>query len=692
MAKFEQQRVLQSIANPNTVQAQGTMAVADVMQNFGQWGMKRLEAFAVKEAQESAQMVDPSSEAPDLRSKMTISGQAYNEVVLAGHMGATKVDNTSNLIRMTEQYKDNPQAFKNASDAYKTEMLNNVAPEIRAEVAVDYDARSMSAFNELNSTFMEKQLVESGNNVLKAAQIYADDVSAAARKGDTEALNYNLSMIHAQAEILKEMGFGDKAEEMLSNINERIDKQLVLGRAEDAIQAGNGAKFIQNFIDNPPKDENGKDILTPEQVDSYASTMAAMDRQYRGLIDQQRAGASFEQQKLISDLQIGAKNGFIDLNTVIEKADQYLESGWISGSERTSLINNALAFTEKNAEKITNFAKIQERISTGDGSIVVDAKIQDEYFAEIIDPMFTDNRSMAEYEAMRYVNTFKYIPKALKNRLRNDLLSDDPELIRSTALFIDNVNRTPGLVGEAFTADQMAYVDTVVSLLPSMAPNEAVAQARRETDPSNKARRDARIYSLSQMESDGDIDYMDDVQNLYEGTFGGTYVDAVTGDALVSEYKSLVKSHYLSGSSIERAKEIAGAIIDRNWGVFNGRAMKYPPQDFPAYVVPGSGETGTDYILDQAYGYVSQNVAMGEVPLKENIILVADERTAKMATSGAPGYKIIVLQDGILTPVLNDFEYFFPDAKEEKLRLINENKSLYDQAVTPNANEIIVSP
>lgn len=663
MAKFEQQQVLGSISNPYTGLAQGKMAVADVLQGFGKWGMEQHRQKRLQTTAEEAQAVEPSTQAPELRTQMTETGRAYNEIVLAGHAAAIKNDYTKRIGELTVEYQNDPEGFDRAAAAYRDEMSNHVDPTIRNDIINDYNYAIIRPSTTIRDTFQKNQVIDSANKILASADTILNDAASAARAGDIGVMNHNMEAVNRLAETLTEMGRADLASKLTANMSERIDKQIVLGQAEDAIQAGGGAKFIQNFIDNPPAD------LSPEQVDSYAATMVTMDNRYQALIKEQQVGMSIEQQREISNIQIQAKNGLGDPEQIMGRTEELFSQGHISLAQRTSIFNDLMAADKKRMDEAQSFESVNARLN-GNDAIFVDPKVQDKYFEQNVLPALA-NMDPMQREAMtvEYIDRMKRVPTALKNQLQTFVMSENPDLIRQAANLVDKVDQIPGLVGAVFTPEQEAFMTQTVALMENLAPTEAVQLARQLTDPNNSARVEARSQELKQLQNKtiGGLDYRGDAEDIFNPIFGGTQVGEVVADQITREYKTLVDSYYMAGMSMDDAKAKAEKMINRDWSVWNDRAMKYSPAQY--YSVAGS----TDYILDQLYSDVTKEVVTDEPIRKKDLMLISTEETARTASTGQPVYRVAVVKDGSITP-LHGF-YWQPDTERETKRVERANRA-----------------
>lgn len=275
MARFQQQATLGSIANPRQAEAQAKMTLADTLQQFGQFGMERYQRSRIESAQEEAQEVEPGVEAPELRGSQTMTGRAYNQMVMAGHAAAIKNDYTRRIAELEVEHKDDPVSFEAKVNAYRGELLNSVSPDIRNTVGLDFDQATIRPAIGIKQRHEARIAKESLLGMQEAVDTIGDDAARAAREGDALGMQHNQTAFYEIVNTMEEMGQVDLAQKLQKSFDDRMDKQIVLGQFD---AASNKEQFIKSFMDNPPAD------LSPEESDKLAGEMLTMWRREKSLI------------------------------------------------------------------------------------------------------------------------------------------------------------------------------------------------------------------------------------------------------------------------------------------------------------------------------------------------------------------------------------------------------------------------
>lgn len=669
MARYQRQAAIGSIANPATEESRATMALADNLQSFGQYGMEQYARMRVEGAQEEAYAVEPGIDAPEQRTSATMTGRAYNDIVMAGHAAAIKNDYTKRIAELSVEHAQDPIAFQKNSEAYKSGLLNGVSPEMRNAVSLDYDAATIRPMAQIKKAHEKSVVEESVQGIVQAVNSVSEDMARAARDGDIVALQHGQEQVDIVVEQLREIGRDDLAQDVINKTGERIDKQMTLGQADKAIESGNGAAFIQGFIDNPPDD------LSPEQIDSYAATMVTMNNRYKSLETQQKAAVSIDTMRGISNLKIAAKNGIGEPEDLIDQTEDYFNRGLISEAERTSVINNIISADNKAAKQAETYQGIAERLA-GEDSVVVAPKDQDKYWEDVYSKQVEATDPVTgEMMTVDFVNKMKRVPAGLKAQLETYIMSDNPELMTAAVRLVDKIDETPGLVDSVFNSQQAAFVNNAVALSQTMEPPEAIALARELTDPANKARVEARESEIKEMKKGfSGLNYKSVVEDIFDPFGpGGVKLDVMHSDQIAREYQAVFESSYKAGMSEDKAKETAERKVKRDWSDWQGQAIKYSPDDF--YSVAGS----TDYVKDQLYTDVVKEFITEDAPSKGDIVLISTEETARTAKTGKPVYRVGVARDGGFE-ILSGYKWM-PDMDKEIARVQRANEKLTKSAL-----------
>jgi hypothetical protein len=680
MARFQKQAAIGSISNPYAGEAAAASTLADTLQSFGKYTTELHKRHRVEEVTAEAQAVEPGIEAPEQRTSGTISGRAYNDIVMAGHQAAIKNDYAKRITELSSEYSADPIAFSKNVDAYKKGLLNTVDPSVRNNVALDFDMATIRPMQAIKNNHEKAVLAESVNSMVDAVNMMSDDAATAARSGDYDVMNHNAEQVELAAQRLDGMGEFAKADKIRADLAERMDKQIVLGQADTAIQAGEGEAFIKSFIENPPED------LTPEQVDAHAATMISMNSRFKTLEAEATSEQSIALSREISNLKIQANTGLGDPEQIHKRTEELFNTGDISESERTSILTKLLNADAKRAQDAIDFAAVGKRLE-GDDSIVVDPALQDKFYAEHYAQQFEGQPpEVVEAFNVDYVDRMKRVPSALKDQLQTYAISGDPELIRKAANLIDKVDQTPGLVASVFNPERQAFVQTVLELSESLTGQEAVQLAQKLTDPNDKTRIEARTQYIKDEKLA--LDYRDNAQDIFDGGWFGkaTNLDDISGDQVSREYGQLFEAYYKSGMSEDKAEQEAAKRVQRNWSTWNGRVMKYAPDSF--YTVAGK----SDYIMDQLVKDVNDNLATEEAITKDQLVLISTEETARTAAKGQPVYRIGIVRDGGFQHA--ELPGWMPDVDAEVKRVEAANKKLTESAVervTSNQSELIES-
>lgn len=667
MAKFEQQARLGGIQNPRLAEAQTRSTLADSLQSFSQYSIDKYRQGRLQATQEEALQADYSS--PEMRSEANETGRLYNEIVQAGHLASIKNDYTKRIGELALEHEADPTALEAKLKAYKSETLNNAHPSVRQQISLDFDQATTRPLLKSTQAFKQKTETESINEILKSVNTYVDDAAKAARDGDLNLVNYNREAIETAAQQLEEMGQYQQAQALRDGLDERIDKQIVMGQANAAIQSGNGKEYIKNFIENPPED------LTPEQVDSYASTMVAMNSRYASVSQQEQLKLTTGQKRQISNLKILANTGRGDPEEIMGQAEDFFSRGWISEEERTSIFSKLLKVDEQAVKEAQDMFAVSQRLS-GDDTIVVDDKAVDKYYQEVLMPEMQDDPATALEKQVNFIDRMKSVPLTLKRQLQTFVASNDVDLIRQASSLVDRVDQIPGLVDSVFKPHQQAFMDQVLLLSENLDPREAVELARSNTNPDDKARIEARTNQIKEMKKGMmAIDYKERATDAFTSFFGGPDVDDIVADSMGREYGALFEAYYKAGNSEDQAHDNAAKRMRRNWSEFNGRVMKYPPNLY--YSVAGD----SDYIMDQLHNDVNKLFYFDEPVKKSQIVLISNEQTARGASKGRPGYRIGIIEGGglrILPPPAGK-GLWAPDVEKQRKKIERKHEAMFNK-------------
>jgi hypothetical protein len=663
MARFERRATLTSIQSPTTEEAQATEQLRESFRKAGEFSTLIWEQERVSQAQKDAaeQEFVPGAPLGNL-SPATSYGRAFNTANEAGYVAATKNAYMDKLDQLSREYASDPQGFTKMTDSYRQSMIENLPAEIRTKVAFDFDQTRNSNLFSIRDTAAKNALAEATAQITQTGNIYLGEAAKAARKGDQKYLAYQSEEYRANVvEPLRAEGLVKEANAALSNLQTSIIENTYLGEYERAEQAGTGAQFITDFMTKPPTG------LTPDEVDDLSTKMTTLNKRYRTLEAAKQADMTTEQELQVSKDLASIQSGRLSGQSGIDKLDGYLKKGWITRSTHTSNLAAMQKAEDELLAKQRQYQQVSQNIATGNGAFV-EQKDADTYYEEHYAPKVAAADPVTRKEAdINLVRNLKKVPAKMKSQLNALVSSQDPNNIALAAQYADGMDDIPGLLDSTFDKNQQAMMETVVSLLPNMGPNEAVQLAQKITDPRDKARIDAITEQLKERKYE---DYQSEVKDEMDGwLWFGPDVKSFNQDQMTSEYKSTYDGFRKSGLEHEAAKKKAVKTLQRNWKEFNGYIMRYSPADF--YAVNGE----TDYIMKQLVKDVATET-MGATPIPKNkLFLVSDEVTSREASTGKPSYRVFYeTEDGGVVPMIG-FRWT-PDIQGEKKRIEEKNRRL----------------
>ena len=265
-----------------------------------------------------------------------------------------------------------------------------------------------------------------------------------------------------------------------------------------------------------------------------------------------------------------------------------------------------------------------------------------------------------------------YLATTNKTEIRNALNSQDPAQIEYAAETIERMQEIPGVGESLFTDNEVAFASQVTTLSAYNSMEEAIEQANAIVRPGPV--REAMVAERTAFIKDkknSDVfsgAYPDEVKDAFEGLF-----DDISGelakDLLVKDYGDLVESYYKAGIvDVDAAKAKAIRQVKANWAKGEFGLMKYSPESY--YALPVTGDTS--YIRTQ----LQEDLAAGGLDVDANeVILVSDDETARLASTAKPSYRAMYRDtDGTLRAVSfidaegNKNDRFIPDVAAAQIQ------------------------
>ncbi len=648
---------------------------------FNQVAKTRQKEGALAGAQSVKRDEEGKVLSPELESDNTIFGQSFNQSAILAHKAQVSMDSRESLDRLQEEHKLDPEAFKVAAMGMRKGTLTGMPEELAVLVGQDIDSSISNRHAKLLNNQFKRESEQQRATALASIETQQDDLLNAVREGDAEEQARLAINANAELDAWVESGkiSADEARKIKEDTAERIQEQSALREVDQIVfnedlsleeQFAKGSDFVEQLRKSKLKD------LSPEQKDSLVNVVESRVNDVARKIANESRQRDIETEKLISNIKIQAnlieeraKNGEnVDLAPLVEQTELLHTKGSIKGNERTSIFTHVA----KAQDEINRITLADKRIiarQEGDNTIEMKQKDVDSYYKRNIqDDISQLPPEMQSLANANFIAQTRTIPSQVKSQITSQVLSGDPDQIKQASDLVDRIDNIPGMPS-AVSADQRAFMDSVVTLSQSMEPEQAIKLARELTDPRDKARIEAR----EQLIKDDKLreDYPSKVENAFEGFFGGDFLqDNINKQAVEAEYSALFESFFKAGMSEDNAEAKAVEILQNNWKESQFGFMKNRPEDY--YSVNGN----SDYIKPQLIRDIKKS-SIGMEFENDNVFLLSDEETSRKASLGAPDYRVIVIDsNGEFQSIPGRWS---PDASVERGKLINEREEQFKE-------------
>jgi len=650
MARFQEVTNIRQ-SNLSTGAAQGMQSLANRLDNFAS---QQAQVASQKIAQDAAQaqvtgqaQFDPNqpleAQQQDVPVLFGQEQQAFNKGLRAAYVAGIDRDNREEVSRIAQENPDNLLVFNDAIEAYRKSVLDGVDQSARSVVAESLNNQITSARIQVQGNTIKREKQEIADTLQSNATSAMESSERLARNGDTRGAALELQNAFAtvdemaitddqKATIKRDMERGVTEESLLGNLESAFDEAFTI---EDGGQSAFDAAFEE--IESLSK-EVPKGWAVKEWNNFIGQAQAAIGEKLT-VATKARAEEKISISRNISNLKIAAKTGAGDAASIVKKTEEFFDSGQISEAERTSILTSLVSGQKNQRDVAFDDSQVAAKIG-GDDGIILDKSQIDGYYKRHIAPQLEGMEPLqVQAQTAQIVDRLKQVPTQLKNSIVNGLRSDNPELIIASADSIDRIDSIRGVVDRDFSPNDRAFGRLVSELSTNLEPAEAVALAREQTDPNNKARVEARQSQLKELVKDDPDVYMDAIDSEFDPMFGASLLDRANTPAMIKEYKAQFDAHYTAGMDEANAQEKALQIVGRNWGksevTGRSRAMKYRPEDY--YSVSGSSE----YIGDQLLKDIKTGFLMPFEFNKEDLILSgSNDHTARTASTGQPEYLV----------------------------------------------------
>lgn len=648
--------------------------VGETAAQLGQIALKERATKAAKAGSLAGAQVQRDEEgniiAPELQEENTYYGQAFNESAVKAYKSGISIDARRRFDELSNEFKDDPDAYKEVADKYKQGLIEGLPPELQAELIPVLDQDIYFREKEIRRTAIDNKFKKGLADVEADVSSIENEILYAARNGDTErqqALEQRLyDKIADSAEFIDPIQAKDRIEALGKNVAEEVylgEMERIVFDEEMPLEERlvKGEKLLSDLRST----DFFKD-LTPDEKRILESQVDAKVNDVRIAVAEQKSKRSSEIALEVSNLEIAAKNGLRPGDEIIRDANRLFRNEDISGDERTSIINNVYAQQNKSKDKNTRILDVSDRLK-GDPTVTVTQEGIDDYYEEMLEPQLEGMADRSLVQA-NFISSTRMIPKKVKIQVNQQLISGDPVLVTQAAQLIDRVDEIPGMFDQLTTPATKTFATNMVRLMEVMSPEEAYKRSEQFLgDGLDQDRIDFRRNIIKKEK------YQEKYEKWTQDVVGD--LDQVSMGRAVNQYQAIFESYFLEGMDEGAARDQAEKFMNANYSDSIFGKMMYPPEQY--YTLGGDIE----YMRDQIYSEISAvSDLYGEVD-PDNIRLISDEVTARTASEGRPMYRVMFEDENGVLQTTN--EYFIPDVasamdqkREEARQRIEEERAL----------------
>ena len=568
--------------------------VAGVAEQFGRAKAEREAPEQAQQAVEEARTIDDAGNIvyEEVAKRTGWGSSAFNRTAVMTQFSQRNTDSKVRLTELAEEFANDPIGYENASQAYFDATINSAPIAIRQDLISVIAPRIATASANIGKAFEVNAQNENINILNEGVDTGVIDIENYARNGNTELVSAEKEILFAEMDALAEASpkYARIVEDEKRKVERSILLQAEIGNVDRAVfnedlsneeKLISGAKFLEDFRTSEIKG------ITPTEKD-----------QMLGLISQRLNGV---RQAYKAELAQSKKDqGMVRVGNVIDSVTP---------------VADQIPITQKDAN---------------------------DYYAEVtFQKLPSDNPQARGAQQTDFVAKTGFVPAMLKQELTNDLMSQDVNRIQAASETIGRLTEIPGIGQTILTEQQRAFAAEVNSLSQFMGADLATQQAIANTDPTNKARIEARTAEIKSKE--GKKTFSGSYENELIEEYGSGYfkkfnVNDIAQYQLVKDYGTLVESYYKSGMSVDNAKEQAMINIQTNYKEGEFGFMKFRPEDYYGLGVTDS----VNYIREDIYNELTGPSGIFGLELsKQDIILVSDEITAREASMGKPSYTVM---------------------------------------------------
>ena len=562
-----------------------------------QFGIAKAEEAAPAEAAlavEEARTLDEAGNIiyEEVAQRSGWGSNVFNRTAVHAQLAQRNTDSKVRLTELAVEFADDPIGYENASQAYFDATINSAPRALRQDLIDVIAPRIATTGASIGKTFEINAQNANINILSEAVDTGIIDIENLAREGNADLANSEAELLFLTMDALAEASpkYAARVEAQKRDIESGIMLQTEIGNIDRVVfnddlsneeKLISGQKFLEDFRTTEIKG------ISPTEKDAM-----------KGLISQRLNGVRKAYKAELTEIK--KDQGMIRVGNVIDSVTP---------------VGDQIPITQKDAN---------------------------DYYAEVyFQKLPSDDPDARGAKQTDFVAKTGLVPAMLQQELTNDLMSQDVNRIQAASETIGRLTEIPGIGQTILTEQQRAFATEVNSLSQFMGADLATQQAIKNTDPTNKARIEARTSEIKSTEGKKTFSgsYKTELLEEYgSGYFEKFNVNDIAQYDLVRDYGTLVESYYISGMSVDNAKEQAMKSIQTNYQEGEFGFMKFRPEDYYGLGVTDS----VNYIREDIYDELTGPSGIFGLELdKKDIILVSDSITARQASTGKPSYTVM---------------------------------------------------
>ena len=623
----------------------------DVLETTSRIGRTVAEAEAPAKAEAAVAKAREEGTEVEMKSSLAWGGNTYNQVAMKAYENGVNSDIKNALLDAQAANPDDVDAYNTIVQEKVKGYLQNAPEQVQLRSRQFFDQANASVTRDITTAAKAKADSQIAAGLITGAADAEDTISNLVRSGDLDAANEMRMQYIIDLENGVELGLLDavKTQTRINNFEDTVAQQTVLGELDRTLldPALSAPKRIANAVEFRDSVVAADQIpdLSAEQKETLVRTLDARIQDEQIAYTKERNTLTQDQMRQKADLKRNIDTGQISAEEAYTQIDQLFKDGLIK--DENELIRYEGFVTSKTKATLKqqkNINSVNQVLQGQRPAEPLDQGAVDDYYESIQATLPEEPAVRAAYQA-QVVQSTRYVPSMLKDELRNDLVSREPERVAAATDTMERILDIPGMADE-FSGQEVAFAEQVAFNMDYMDADKAIQTARTNTDPANIALVEARTKVIEDDKKAFADSYAKEVDDAFMGFREDFQANPDAAAQMTSDYGQLVETYYKAGSSIESAKSRATAALQANWTQSEFGLMKYAPDQYY-----GVGQNNSvSYIKKDIYDLVKPGYdERGLTFTEDDIFLKSDDDTARGASLGQPTYSILIrTSDGTL--------------------------------------------